>query len=103
MTSHKWMRTPGSKWHKVGYEGPYENKYARNPLWKRGGEWGDPDNPYFITRIEDRIIAACGTINSPPDRVKVIEGNPMMQNGKRKRARICGNCVVYLGFDGGTS
>lgn len=100
----KWVRSAGSKWHRVGHQGMWLNKWFRNPNWKRdpsmtwAENYRDPKNPYYLPTEELRVVAQCGTLNVKPDAkgVKIVDDLPRKSDGTLKRARICGNCVVFV-------
>lgn len=100
MAGAKWIRSAGSKWHK-GFIRPWLNKWNRNPDFKRPGPgepfaMHDPDNPYYLPVTEERAISVCGTLNIKPENGKIADDLPRQKNGKLKRTRICGNCIVHV-------
>lgn len=76
------------------------NKWRKNPDWKRDPNktWQENWKDYYLPTEELRVISQCGTLNVQPEDkgVKVVDDLPRNKNGTLKRARICGNCVVFI-------
>ena len=100
----EWIKTRGSRWHKVAKDGEVWNKWARNPDWKASvarRSWNDPTNPYYLPRMEHRVLSMCGTIDrAATDTDLKFTDNPVKLNkkGKRRAASVCAFCMVHLEY-----